>query len=120
MPRGAKATTPDAICGVMVRANSYWGSVERSKGHCYGASVRLQMVFVERGYEDAHILRLDFAGGNHFAVILDDTVYDLTARQFQPWADEDIPFPYITDLGSYLFFMGGFHEKVVATVEDWT
>jgi hypothetical protein len=86
-----KATTPEDITGVLARANPRWGRPTGALGQCGDAAWRLMMVMRSRGHDEAVLLRAGVPQGEHYAVLLGDQVYDLTARQFDP----DKPFPWI-------------------------
>lgn len=98
---GKKAIEPEDITGVVARANPRWSTQYGAHGRCYDASYRLQCVLIERGHIDAKLIDFSTSTGDHWAVELDGTVYDLTIRQFS----NDKPFPWITTKQVWLQYL---------------
>lgn len=99
---------PEAIAVMMAVRNSRWAFPSQASGRCYVASVRLMLAMRERGYANARLINMGFCGGHHIAVLLDDTVYDMTLRQFQDQADAEIPFPTVLPRSEWVAYMTGF------------
>lgn len=84
---------PEGITAVMARANRHLAKPKSAFGRCYQMAVRTQVAFRQRGTDPSTLVEAhwdsDLSRGNHFAVEVDGTVYDLTLRQFAP--DSDFP-----------------------------
>lgn len=77
--------------------NSMWATSDGALGQCFGASQRFAMWMIGEP-ADIHVVELEWEPGpasvycSHFAVVVDELVVDLTARQFDP----ALPFPWVT------------------------
>lgn len=96
---------PVAIALRMARLNPAWSRPDGASSQCEQASTRLTMALEEEGITSTLIR---WPSPPHVAVLVEDTVIDLTARQFE----DDIDYPFLTSPRLWRSFMTG-----VATAE---
>lgn len=108
-----KVRTAEDVVRRLARKSPVWGDSIRCAGMCWHASNTLAVTLDSQGFTEVALVQADGWIGNHYAVQVDDMVYDLTFRQFEP----DGPFPLIETFVEWSIRMDGYIGEPTITRE---